>query len=76
MIILACQGAVEGIVYDATHDRIASICTDMTQLWRIKGNQLVPALSSPFVSGGYGKSIQFCDNGASIVIYHLDTHEW
>ena len=46
------------------------------QLWRIKGTELVPILPSPFMSEGYGKCIQFCDNGASVVMYYLDTHEW
>jgi hypothetical protein len=63
-------------VYDANHDRVASICSDSAQLWRIKGTELVPILPSPFVSGGYGKCVQFCDNGASVVMYYLDTHEW
>ncbi|KAH8978130.1 WD40-repeat-containing domain protein [Lactarius hatsudake] len=62
------KGSVEGIVYDETHDRIASICADSAMLWKIKGADLVPILSSPFISGGYGRCIQFCDNGASVVI--------
>lgn len=70
------MGAVEGIVYDANYDRLASICAKSTQLWRITGTQLTPILQSPFVSEGYGKSIQFLDNGASVVMYYLDTHEW
>ncbi|KAF8268031.1 WD40-repeat-containing domain protein [Lactarius quietus] len=69
------KGAVEGIVYDETHDRIASICSDSVQLWKVKKNVLVPVLSTLFASEGYGKSVQFCDNGASIVMYYLDTHE-
>ncbi|KAH9012574.1 WD40-repeat-containing domain protein [Lactarius pseudohatsudake] len=69
------KGSVEGIVYDETHDRIASICADSAMLWKIKGTDLVPILSSPFISGGYGRSIQFCDNGASVVMYYLDNHE-
>ncbi|KAH8977098.1 WD40-repeat-containing domain protein [Lactarius hatsudake] len=69
------KGSVEGIVYDETHDRIASICADSAMLWKIKGADLVPILSSPFISGGYGRCIQFCDNGASVVMYYLDNHE-
>ncbi|KAH9021083.1 WD40-repeat-containing domain protein [Lactarius hengduanensis] len=69
------KGAVEGLVYDPIHDRIASICADSTQLWRIKGSILAPVLSSPFGYEGYGKCVQFCDNGASVVMYYLDTHE-
>ncbi|KAH9010595.1 WD40-repeat-containing domain protein, partial [Lactarius deliciosus] len=67
--------AVEGVVYDPIHDWIASICADSTQLWRIKGSVLAPVLSSPFEYEGYGKCVQFCDNGASVVMYYLDTHE-
>ncbi|KAI9439155.1 WD40-repeat-containing domain protein [Lactarius indigo] len=69
------KGPVEGIVYNPIHDRIASICADSTQLWRIKGSILAPVLSSPFEYEGYGKCVQFCDNGASVVMYYLDTHE-
>jgi len=63
-------------VYDPIHDRIASICAASTQLWKIKGRNLAPILSSPFECEGYGKCVQFCDNGASLVMYYLDTHEW
>ena len=70
------KGAVEGIAYDAIYDRVACICENSTQLWCIKGSELVPILRSPFVSEGYGRSIQFHDNGASVVMYYLDTHEW
>ncbi|KAI0296895.1 WD40-repeat-containing domain protein [Russula brevipes] len=68
-------GAVEGIMYDATHDRIASICEKTTQLWRIKETELIPILQSPLMSEGYGKCVQFCDNRANVVMYYLDTHE-
>jgi hypothetical protein len=68
--------AIEGIVYDANHNRVASISAKTTQIWRINCPELVPILPSPFVTEGYGKSIQFHDNGASVVMYHLDTHEW
>ncbi|KAH9174091.1 WD40-repeat-containing domain protein, partial [Lactarius sanguifluus] len=69
------KGPIEGIVYDETHNRIASICVDSAMLWKIKGTNLVPILSSPFISGGYGRCIQFCDNGASVVMYYLDNHK-
>ena len=70
------EGAVESIVYDAIHDRIACICGKSTQLFRIKGNDLDPILKSPLMSKGYGKCIHFCDDGASVVMSYLDTHEW
>ncbi|KAH9012011.1 hypothetical protein EDB84DRAFT_1444898 [Lactarius hengduanensis] len=57
------KGAVEGLVYDPIHDWIASICADLTQLWRIKGSILAPVLSLPFEYEGYGKCVQFCNNG-------------
>jgi hypothetical protein len=69
-------GPVEDIVYDVNHDRFACICVHSTQLWRIKGTELSPVLQSPLVSKGYGKCIHFCDNGASVVMFYLDTHEW
>lgn len=64
------------MVYDAVYDRVACIGGKSTQLWKIKGAELVPILQSPFVSEGFGKSIQFFDNGTSVVMYYLDTHEW
>ncbi|KAH9174101.1 WD40-repeat-containing domain protein [Lactarius sanguifluus] len=60
------KGPIEGIVYDETHDWIASICADSAMLWKIKGTDLVPILSSPFISRGYGRCIQFCDNGQAL----------
>ena len=35
------KGAIEGIVYDANHDRVASISAKSTQLWRINWPKLV-----------------------------------
>jgi hypothetical protein len=71
------KGAVEGIAYDAAYDRVACICEKSSQIWKIRGAELVPVLPSPFISAeGYGKSIQFHDSGASVVMYYLDTHEW
>jgi hypothetical protein len=63
-------------VYDPVQDRIACICEKSLQLWRIKGTELVPILQSPLLSEGYGKCVQFYDNGASVVMFYLDTHEW
>ena len=70
------KGPIEGIVYDSNYDRVASISEKSTQVWKLKWPELVPVLPSPFVSEGYGKCIQFHDHGASVVMYHLDTHEW
>ena len=70
------KGPIEGIVYDANYDRIACISENSTQIWRVKWPELVPILPSPFVTEGYGKCIQFHDQGASVVMYYLDTHEW
>jgi len=69
-------GAVEDIAYDPVHGRIACICGKSSQLWKIRDNELVPVLQSPLVSEGYGKSVDFCDDGASIVMYYLETHKW
>ncbi|KAH9033063.1 WD40-repeat-containing domain protein [Lactarius pseudohatsudake] len=78
--LIACvsggKGSVEGIVY-RRNPRTGSLLSaqDSAMLWKIKGADLVPILSSPFISGGYGRCIQFCDNGASVVMYYLDNHE-
>jgi hypothetical protein len=46
------------------------------QLWQIRGAELVPILKSLLESEGYGKCVQFCENGASVVMLYLNTHEW
>ena len=67
---------IEDIVYDPVHDRIACICANSSQLWKIRGTELVPILQSPLVSEGHGTCVDFCDNGTSVVMYYLETHEW
>jgi len=69
-------GAVKDIAYDPVHNQIACICGKSSQLWKIRGTELVPILLSLLVSEGYGKCVHFCDNGASVVMYYLETHEW
>jgi len=46
------------------------------QLWKAKETELVPILPSLLASNGYGKCVHFIDNGASIVMFYLDMHEW
>ena len=74
--IVGGTGAVEDIAYDPVHNRIACICGKSSQLWKIRGTELVPILQSPLVSEGYGKCVHFFDNGTSVVMYYLETHEW
>jgi len=74
--ILGGEGPVEGIIYDPVHNQITCICKKSTQLWRIRGTDLVPILQTPLMSEGYGKCIHFCDNGASMVMYYLNTYKW
>jgi hypothetical protein len=74
--VLEGQGPIKGIIYDPVHKWIACICKKSTQLWRIRGTELVPILQTLLVSEGYGKCVHFWDDGASVVIYYLNTHEW
>ncbi|KAI0948070.1 hypothetical protein AcW1_009672 [Taiwanofungus camphoratus] len=70
------NGAVEDVDFDSHYGRIASIGSGTTEVWKLtpsgtmeKLNEMPP--SRPYV----GKNIHFCDNGASIVTYYLESHE-
>ncbi|OBZ68261.1 hypothetical protein A0H81_12041 [Grifola frondosa] len=70
------EGIVEDIVYDPHHNRIASVGGGASAVWKVTGTGSLTDLVKSDPRGVYiAKSVRFCDKGASIVVFYLESHE-
>ncbi|KZP07475.1 WD40 repeat-like protein [Athelia psychrophila] len=68
--------AVQNIAYDPHHKRLATISKSSLQVWNITdGKNLKPLLSHPLLSDYQGRTVHFCDDGASLISTYLESHQ-
>ncbi|TDL17607.1 WD40 repeat-like protein, partial [Rickenella mellea] len=73
---MAHNGSIEGVTFDPIHRRVASIGSGSPQVWTLSvvGN-LTSIVPSPPTSTFIARSINFCDNGSSVLVGYLESHE-
>ncbi|KZP10216.1 WD40 repeat-like protein [Athelia psychrophila] len=71
------KDAVQSIAYDSYHKRIASISKTSLQVWNCPDSldTLKLLINHPLVSNYHGRTIHFCDDGASVISTYLESHQ-
>ncbi|KLO04551.1 WD40 repeat-like protein [Schizopora paradoxa] len=74
--VVESPGPIEGLAYDQAHQRIASVGGGALQVWKISDvGSLVPIKEDPVQKPVVAKNVTFIDDGASVVVFYLESHE-
>ncbi|TDL14215.1 WD40 repeat-like protein, partial [Rickenella mellea] len=70
------DGAVDDIDFDPNHGRLATVGGGAPQIWNVSpAGVLTSLVPSPPRKDFVSRNIRFYDNGASVVIFYLESHE-
>ncbi|TDL24059.1 WD40 repeat-like protein, partial [Rickenella mellea] len=73
---IAHSGPVEGIAFDRTHRKVATVGGGGPQVWNVSiTGLLTPVVQTPPHQRFVPRGVEFCDNGASIVVCYLESHD-
>ncbi|KAF7983513.1 hypothetical protein HWV62_21850 [Athelia sp. TMB] len=68
--------AVQNVAYDSQHKRIASISKSSLQMWAVVDSRVLKLLFSHTIVSEYqGRTVHFCDDGASVISTYLESHQ-